>query len=331
MRPDGGFRAPTPPPHNESLSASWGADRHHQPSHHQADKHSSTASYNNRQFEEGARGGHRQRRGELEESRTEDRRMPPSPYERRALSPTMDNRMDGPQPPRRFPEPSFSSHSTAPRSPTILRRDTFNDRPSFPETTHRTSYANGPEPTLPNWRREQLPQGTQPSALPSAPIHLDRGRVFEQDTNLDLPRQSKPVRIRRPLPSPAPPPVQSHSEEYHVQPEVMVDRWLPNTNGHNEEQTREDAAPGVRAYTNNHHPRPTPSRRGTSLLDRLSSDRPSTSLVDRVHIPSKRHREEIGGDDVSADYEYEDGPADSQRRGAVPRRMKVKKGKRIGP
>jgi len=113
--------------------------------------------------------------------------------------------------------------------------------------------------------------------------------------------------------------------------EVMVDRWGPIETGHDEEQARDAMNSGPRSHANNHHPRPTPSRRGGSLLDRLSTDMPSASLVDRVHIPSKRHRDEIAGDDTPGDYEYEDDPADpSQRRGAVPRRMKVRRGRRGG-
>lgn len=69
--------------------------------------------------------------------------------------------------------------------------------------------------------------------------------------------------------------------------------------------------------------RPRSSRRGASLLDRLSldagpSDLPSSSLRDRVQIPAKRDRDEMmrsysGGGD-SADAEDIGGVADSSRR-----------------
>lgn len=331
MRVDDAYRAPTPTSHHNSSSTPWATDRHRQSGQYQADKHQTTAPYNEHsRYEEAGMGEPRPRRGELEDvNRQQDRRVPSGQYERRGMSPTLDSRIGAPPPPRRFPEESIGSHRNTSVSPTTLRRDTFNDREIYPEATRRTNYTDDHDRAPQAWRREQQSKEDQPSPPPVVPVHLDRARAFEQDTNPDLPRHSKPVRIRRPPPSP--PRVSSQSEAYSMPSEAMVDRWAPDGSGRDEEQAREAINSGPRSHVNNHHPRSTPSRRGASLLDRLSTDMPSASLVDRVHIPSKRHRDEIAGDDTPGDYEYEDGPADpSQRRGAVPRRMKVRRGRRGG-
>lgn len=329
MRVDDEYRRPNSPSHHNSSSTPWATDRYRQSGQYQADKHQTTAPYNNQsRYEEVDMGEPRPRRGEFEDAnRQQDRRVPPGRYEGHGLSPTLDSRTGAPLPPRRFPEESIGSHRNAPVSPTTLRGGSFSE--NYPEATHRTNYADNHDRASQARRREQQPYEGQPSPPPPVNVHLDRTRAFEQDTDLDLPRHSKPVRIRRPPPTP--PRVPSQLEAYSMPSEAIVDRWAPNGSGRDEEQAREDINSGPRSHTNNHHPRTTPSRRGASLLDRLSTDMPSASLVDRVHIPSKRHREEIVGDDAPGDYEYEDSPADpSHRRGVVPRRMKVRRGRRGG-
>jgi hypothetical protein len=145
-----------------------------------------------------------------------------------------------------------------------------------------------------------------------ANVHPERSHVFDGPPAYnpdDMPQRStKPVRIRRP-PRPddgGPPDLPMDT--------IPMERRNSNHDG--------EFAPAA-----SHPERPRPNRRGGSLLDRLSLDPgppdlppppPSSSLRDRVQIPSKRDRDEMmrshsGGADYMDAEEIGGGP-DSGRR-----------------
>lgn len=323
------FHAATPPP--PSRDSSWEADRHRQ---YQPDRLPPPAAgfngYN--RHEDAVAIEPRHRRGEVAEiTRKEERGPPQAQHDRRGLAPSLENRISGQQP-GRFAEASFAPRGGA-RSPTALRTDPYTAHDPYVEGPRRPSYSDDRAPIPQSWNREPDPQeqGLPPSAVR---LHPDRARTFEEDPSLDVPRQSKPIRIRRPPPQS----VTSHSEDYPMQSEIIDDRWVSNGNGRGEERHREVTDSVPRTHGNNsNHPRPTPPRRGGSLLDRLStngagpSEMAPPSLRDRVQIPAKRNREEMGGDDGHNDMDIDDLSGDPYKKRAGMRRLKVKKGRRSGP
>lgn len=83
---------------------------------------------------------------------------------------------------------------------------------------------------------------------------------------------------------------------------------------------------GKRDQTGNHHERPPVSRRGGSLLDRLSISVGDQvpPLRERVQIPAKRDREELmrDGGSFNGDIDMDDGVVGKKprRRSGKPRR-----------
>jgi len=168
-------------------------------------------------------------------------------------------------------------------------------------------------------------------------VHADRSGMFDTNSQTfagpdhDLPasRSSKPVRIRRPGSQS----VQSHPDGFPMRPKVPTERWVSNGD-RGDERGRDGPAP----RPHNHHQRPVPSRRGASLLDRLSLDNgagtsgmSSPSLRDRVQtIPSKRDRDEMAGND-GGDIDFDDPGLDDSASKKPRRRLKAKRGRRSGP
>ena len=107
--------------------------------------------------------------------------------------------------------------------------------------------------------------------------------------------------------------------------ESTSERWRLGAGG---EDHRDDKLQPPR--TANLPPRPAAPRSGGSLLDRLSSDKgtssgsqPSQSLRDRVQVPSKRDRDDTIRPDSMGDAEMGDSVSKRSKK-----RMKPKRGRR---
>jgi len=214
-------------------------------------------------------------------------------------------------------------------SPSSLRRQA-----SFPgHSQHNVGYAGDrdsfAERQPSSWDRDQELQRDQYSPAVGRSIHPDRARMFEVSSQSgpahdpSAPHSSKPIRNR-----PGSHPVREHPGDFPVHPEVPGEHWISD-GGRRAERTREESA-----RSHSHQQRPTPSRRGGSLLDRLSLDNAtgssgmsSPSLRDRVQIiPSKRDREEMVGGDAAGGFDMDEGgPDDSVSK--KPKR-RVKRGRR---
>jgi len=217
-------------------------------------------------------------------------------------------------------------------SPSTLRHQTsFDGHESF-NNAHRQNYTDDRESFLErqpqSWDRDQENERDQyPPTFARSDHHPDRDHMFETFPNpsrdMSASRSSKPVRIRRPgLQS-----IQIHPDEYSIRPDASAEHW---SNGdHGEERGRDESGSRIQS----HHQRPTPSRRGGSLLDRLSlyngasTSGSSPSLRDRVQIvPSKRDREEMVHD--VGDIDLDDGGQDDSILKKSKRRVKARRGRR---
>ena len=232
------------------------------------------------------------------------------------------------------------THRTRPAlSPSTLRRQaSFAGHEAFTDV-HRHTYPDDRELFIErqtqSWDREQELQREQYSPVLARSAHPDRAGMFEANPqsfagpshDLSVQRSSKPVRIRRPGPQS----LQSHPDDFPMRPEAPPDRW-PSNGDRGEERSRDEPAP----RTHSHHQRPAPSRRGGSLLDRLSLDNTSSmsspSLRERVQIiPSKRDRDEMAGNNAAGgDVDLDDAGQDDLASKKPRRRLKAKRGRRSG-
>jgi hypothetical protein len=222
--------------------------------------------------------------------------------------------------------------------------DIYRHRPALsPDNLHRplpsarSDVAHHREPFTErqarSWDRDQELHRDHYSPVLARGVHPDRTEMFEvnsrsfsgQEHEPSVPPSSKRIRIHPGSSS------QSHPDDFSLRLEVPGEHWP--LDGHVVERTRDERA----VRTHSHHQRPTPSRRGGSLLDRLSLDDGSSgmslpSLRDRVQvIPSKRDREEmVGNDAVGGDIDVDEGGPDDSASRKPRRRMKMKRGRRSG-
>lgn len=230
-----------------------------------------------------------------------------------------------------------------PPSPAESRRyESFVDRGVSADDGRHQSFPDirGPHPSLPDrppqsWDREQ-DENTSPSVTRGLQsehprmLYLYSCSCFGSNHVDSAPRTSKPVRIRRPSSQALLP---NQPDDFSMQSEGPSEHWRSD-NGPGEER-REDMEMGSQAP--NHQQRPTPSRRGGSLLDRLSLDDngpplpaivPQPSLRDRVQVPSKRDRDELAGGELAGDGDMDDGTGGDPASKKLKRRMKSKRGRR---
>ena len=232
----------------------------------------------------------------------------------------------------RYVDDPYRSRSTL--SPGTLRRQaSFTSHASF-----GVDYADDREPfperEVRGWDRDQELQRDQysPVLTRGAP---DRVPMFEANTQpfSTADREPSASRSSKHRVRPGSHSVQNYPDDIPVRLEGSGEHW-PSDGSRGAERTRDELAP----RSNSHHRRPTPSRRGGSLLDRLSLDNAagssgmsSPSLRDRVQIvPSKRDREEMVGNDAARDIDMDEGGPEDSASKKPRRRMKVKRARRSG-
>jgi hypothetical protein len=316
------IRDETPPP--SSREDSWDAqDRRHPPSQFSADD-----SQHANQFNGNARRG----TGEPRHRRplhVETDRVASHPTSTRHGPVTLDARAQ--QSEERYVGEMYRSRPAL--SPGLHRHASFAGHESFSDAP-RQDYIDDREPfperQAQSWDRDQALQRDQYSPFLA---HQDRPGMFEANSqsfsgpDRDPLRSSKPVRIRRPGSQS----VQNHPDDFPVRVDASAGHW-PSNSGRGEERNRDE--PVHRAHS--HHQRTTPSRRGGSLLDRLSLDNgassSSPSLRERVQIiPSKREREEmVSNDTAGGDLDMDNGGPDDSASKKQRRRTKMKRGRRSG-
>ena len=174
-----------------------------------------------------------------------------------------------------------------------------------------------------SWDRESDGRSTPVSANKRI-IHPERAAVVEiakQHTGGD----SESRGLHRPGPQHLP----NSPNDYSMR-ESTSERWRLGAGG---EDHRDDKLQPPR--TANLPPRPAAPRSGGSLLDRLSSDKgtssgsqPSQSLRDRVQIPSKRDRDDMIRYGSMGDVEMGDGYLVDSASKRSKKRMKPRRGRR---
>ena len=244
----------------------------------------------------------------------------------------MDARL--PQPPEeRYIDDPYRSRSTL--SPGTLRRQaSFTSHASF-GVDYADDRESLPEREVRSWNRDQEPQRDQYSpvltrgAPDRVPMFEGNAQSFSTVDHEPSASRSSKHRVR-----PGSHSVQNYPDDIPVRLEGSGEHW-PSDGSRGMERTRDELAP----RSNNHHRRPMPSRRGGSLLDRLSlvdnvagsSSMSSPSLRDRVQIvPSKRDREEMVGNDAARDIDMDEGGPEDSASKKPRRRMKMKRARRSG-
>ena len=239
------------------------------------------------------------------------------------LSERYDERYDD-----RYVELPHQKHGLPP-NPSLRRdHDTYSSEPPRQKRPDGRRRSFSGERVNSGW----VDQGRPPSPGRHSQFHPSHTRVFEETPQFSTPdrdappsRTSKPIRIRRPGSMP-----QSRQDE-HVRSEPMIE----NTSVHARPRER---GGDILEPASTSQQRPSTSRRGASLLDRLSLDHggdssaggmASPSLRERVQIPTKRDRDDmLGGDSNPMDpsFDVDDGPGGdpaakrTRRRSGKPRR-----------
>lgn len=327
------FRAVTPPP--PSREPSWDATERHRPaSQYQSDRPQVNSQYDitvHRDALEDIELRHR-RQSDVEIDRKSDRVSHPASNHRSSLS--HDSR------PIQMSNDRYDEETYRPRdapSPTTHRRlDSFSGHVTYAHEAHRQNISDDRRVTdtiterqVHSWDREPPPhRELLPHAERSSSSH-DRNirKADHSSVNHNPPATpvSKIIRIRRPG-SPA---TQDDVRDYPMHYEAP-DGWK-RLSSRGEQHGKDAEGPLSIAR------RPEPSsRRGGSLLDRLSLDNGLSSPVmspqslrDRVQVPSKRDREDIGNDSAG-DIDIDDGGLGDTGLKRPRRRLRPKRGRRNG-